>query len=326
LPSLWPDGGGHNRSWPALERQTGLSPQQQHSVLRRLKRFGVNAETIWLRYAASNGRQIAKQQFFLDLRLIDQDQRLVTYTSLYIHLLDQFLWGLLSWEGENAAGKSTLLKLIAGILKPGRGRLTVLGEDTRRSTPASMARKIGYLSQNPNDYLFEDTVEDELRFTLNNLGREDQGMVDRVLEKLDLSGVRGANPRDLSGGERQRVAMASVLVAGPELLLLDEPTRGIDYKLKNELGTLLREQNEQGLTTVLVTHDVEFAAEYARQVAVMFDGRIVAAGSKYQILTGSAFYSPQIARLFYGIAGDVLTVGDAVEKIRLIGGVAPKSG
>jgi energy-coupling factor transport system ATP-binding protein len=228
--------------------------------------------------------------------------------------------------GENAAGKSTLLKLIAGILKPGRGRLTVLGEDTRRSTPASMARKIGYLSQNPNDYLFEDTVEDELRFTLNNLGREDQGMVDRVLEKLDLSGVRGANPRDLSGGERQRVAMASVLVAGPELLLLDEPTRGIDYKLKNELGTLLREQNEQGLTTVLVTHDVEFAAEYARQVAVMFDGRIVAAGSKYQILTGSAFYSPQIARLFYGIAGDVLTVGDAVEKIRLIGGVAPKSG
>jgi energy-coupling factor transport system ATP-binding protein len=224
--------------------------------------------------------------------------------------------------GENAAGKSTLLKLIAGILKPGRGRLAVLGEDTRRSTPASMARKIGYLSQNPNDYLFEDTVEEEIRFTLNNLGRADQGMVDGILEKLDLNGVSGANPRDLSGGERQRVALASVLVAGPDLLLLDEPTRGMDYSLKKELGTLLQEQNQQGLTTVLVTHDVEFAAEYARQVAVMFDGRIVAAGSKHQILAGSAFYSPQIARLFYGIAGDVLTVSDAVEKMRTISGAA----
>ncbi len=218
--------------------------------------------------------------------------------------------------GENAAGKSTLLKLIPGILKPGRGRVTVLGEDTRRRTPASMARKVGYLSQNPNDYLFEDTVEDELRFTLNNFGRADQGMVDGVLEKLDLNGVRGANPRDLSGGERQRVALASVLVAGPELLLLDEPTRGMDYSLKNELGTLLRDLSEQGLTIVLVTHDVEFAAEYARSVAVMFDGRITSSGTKYRVLRGSAFYSPQIARLFNNIADDVLTVGDALEKIR----------
>ena len=161
-------------------------------------------------------------------------------------------------------------------------------------------------------------MEDEIRFTLNNLGRADQGMVDGILEKLDLNEVRGANPRDLSGGERQRVALASVLVAGPELLLLDEPTRGMDYRLKNELGTLLRKQNERALTTVLVTHDVEFAAEYARQVAVMFDGRIVAAGTKHQILTGSAFYSPQIARLFHGIAGDVLTVSDAVKKLHAI--------
>jgi energy-coupling factor transport system ATP-binding protein len=223
--------------------------------------------------------------------------------------------------GENAAGKSTLLKLIPGILKPGRGRVTVLGEDAGKCTTASMARRVGYLSQNPNDYLFEDTVEDELRFTLHNFGRADQGVIDRVLAELDLQGVRGANPRDLSGGERQRVALGSVLVAGPELLLLDEPTRGMDYSLKNELGALLRKRNEQGLTTVLVTHDVEFAAEYARQVAVMFDGRIVAAGSKYQVLKGSAFYSPQIARLFNNIRDNVLTVADALESMNGIVGV-----
>ena len=222
--------------------------------------------------------------------------------------------------GENAAGKSTLLKMIPGILKPGRGRVTVLGEDTGNSTPASMARKIGYLSQNPNDYLFEDTVEGELRFTLNNLGRADQGMVDGVLEKLDLNGVRGANPRDLSGGERQRVALASVLVAGPELLLLDEPTRGMDYSLKNELGTLLQGLNERGLTTILVTHDVEFAAEYARRVTMMFDGRITGDGSKYQVLKGSAFYSPQMARLFNNIRDNILTVDDAIESMKDIVG------
>jgi energy-coupling factor transporter ATP-binding protein EcfA2 len=218
--------------------------------------------------------------------------------------------------GENAAGKSTLLKLISGLLKPGRGRVTVLGEDTRRSTPAMMARKVGYLSQNPNDYLFEDTVEDELRFTINNLGLAGRGIIDDILARLSLAGVRGANPRDLSGGERQRVALASVLAAGPELLLLDEPTRGLDYTLKNELGRLLQDLGERGLTTVLVTHDVEFAAEYARNVAFMFDGRITASGARHQVLKGSAFYSPQIARLFNNIADDVVTVGDALEKMR----------
>lgn len=218
--------------------------------------------------------------------------------------------------GENAAGKSTLLKLVSGLLKPGRGRVTVLGKDTRRSAPAMMARKVGYLSQNPNDYLFEDTVEDELRFTLHNLGLADEGIVDDILARLGLTEVRRSNPRDLSGGERQRVALASVLAAGPELLLLDEPTRGLDYILKKELGRLLQDMGDRGLTTILVTHDVEFAAEYARSVAVMFDGRIAGSGAKHQVLRGSAFYSPQIARLFSNIADDVVTVGDALEKMR----------
>ncbi len=110
----------------ALGRHTGLSPQQQHSVLRRLKRFGVNAETLWQRYTASNGRQIDKQRFFLDLPLIDRDQQLVTYTSLYVHLLDQFLWGLLSWAEIRKTGNE-LLSLVAG--KFGASPVMIAGPD-----------------------------------------------------------------------------------------------------------------------------------------------------------------------------------------------------
>ena len=116
--------------------------------------------------------------------------------------------------GENAAGKTTLLKHLVGLLKPDRGRVLVLGQDTRRTSPQELARVVGYLSQNPNDYLFQPTVADELQFTLTNLGLPDSGSIDRTLEKLALESFRAVNPRDLSSGERQRVALASVMVAG----------------------------------------------------------------------------------------------------------------
>jgi len=215
--------------------------------------------------------------------------------------------------GENAAGKSTFLKQMAGILQPGRGSVTVQGKDTRKSKLAEMARFVGYLSQNPNDYLFQDTVREELCFTLNNLGIPDHGAVDDVLTKLGLTEMSEVNPRDLSSGERQRVALGSVLVAKPKIMLLDEPTRGIDYLLKSELGSLLLSLNRDGITVVVITHDVEFAAEYADRVMMMFDGTIVSDGPKQQVLGGSVFYSPQIARLFKHIAGDVLTVKEGIK-------------
>ncbi|MBC7326460.1 MAG: ABC transporter ATP-binding protein, partial [Moorella sp. (in: Bacteria)] len=124
--------------------------------------------------------------------------------------------------GNNGAGKSTLLKTMAGLLKPGRGRVQLMGRDlSGGGRPA--AGRVAYLSQNPNAYLFQDTVEEELLFTLKNCGLPDDGVVDELLEKLALQRCRRVNPRDLSSGERQRVALASVLVTRPRLLVLDEP-------------------------------------------------------------------------------------------------------
>lgn len=217
--------------------------------------------------------------------------------------------------GENAAGKTTLLKNMVGILKPGRGSVIVMNKDTRKTPLTEISRYIGYLSQNPNDYLFQDTVKDELLFTVNNLGLDDNGVIDDTLKKLGLSQYKDINPRDLSSGERQRVALASVLVAKPKLLVLDEPTRGIDYRLKNELGELLINLKNEGITVIVVTHDVEFAAEYAERVIMMFDGRIVSDGPKYQVLGESLFYAPQMARLFKDISDNILTVRDGIQKI-----------
>lgn len=215
--------------------------------------------------------------------------------------------------GENGAGKSTLLKNVAGLLRPGRGKALIKGSDLNKKGERYRGRLAAYLSQNPNDYLFQDSVEDELLFTLKNFGMENDGIVEKLLEELQISCHRRVNPRDLSSGERQRVALASVLVAGPELLLLDEPTRGLDYRLKAELGRFLTGRAAAGAGVVLTTHDVEFAAEYARRVIMMFGGRIVSDGSKHEVLGQSVYYSSQIGKLCRGFCDGILTFGEAVE-------------
>jgi len=215
--------------------------------------------------------------------------------------------------GENAAGKTTLLKTIVGLLKPGRGQVKVLNRDTRNTSVEELAGSVGYLSQDPNDYLSLPSVREELNFTLKNLGLSDNGKSEEILKQLRLNQHADVNPRDLSTGERQRVALASVLVARPKLLLLDEPTRGLDYQLKMELGNILLQLQAKGTAILLVTHDVEFAAEFARDVILMAKGTIIDMGSKYKVLTRSTFYSPQVSKLFYKINDDVVTLDEARE-------------
>jgi energy-coupling factor transporter ATP-binding protein EcfA2 len=217
--------------------------------------------------------------------------------------------------GENGAGKSTLLRQLTGMLKPDRGSVEVLGRDMSRNGFKEIRRHTAYLSQNPNDYLFQDTVEDELLFTLKNFGLEETAAAGEMLEKFHLSRHRRTNPRDLSSGERQRVALASVLVTGPSLIILDEPTRGVDFRLKAELGRLLQQETEKGHTVIVVTHDVEFAAEYAARAVMMFAGRIVSDGEKHEVLGKSVFYSPQMGKMCRGICDGVLTFAEAQDRI-----------
>jgi len=188
--------------------------------------------------------------------------------------------------GENGSGKTTLLKNINGLLKSSRGKINIYNEGETLSEneyPIS----IGYLSQNPNDYLFLNTAEEEIAFTMKTLNKEDYSWTEELMNTLGIAKHRKTNPRDLSTGERQRVALAAVLAVKPKILLLDEPTRGLDYDLKQQLGEIILELQKSGTTIVMVSHDVEFAAEYSDEIILLDKGEIVDKGNKYNLLSNS---------------------------------------
>jgi ABC-type multidrug transport system ATPase subunit len=212
--------------------------------------------------------------------------------------------------GRNGAGKTTLLKCLVGLHRPTRGRALAGGQDNAGRDVAAICRLVGYLPQDPNALLFADTMREELLITLRDHGIADRGAVDALLVRLGLAQHSHAYPRDLSAGERQRVALGAIMVTHPRALLLDEPTRGLDYGAKQRLAELLRDWRSEGIATLLVTHDVEFAALLADRVILLGRGEVIADGPAATVLGASPLFAPQIARLFPGTSW--LTSDDAL--------------
>lgn len=187
--------------------------------------------------------------------------------------------------GRNGAGKSTLLRAAAGLLKPVRGRIELAGD-------------MALLTQNPADYLVRERVGDELP---GNGGS-------RALAEVGLAGTEDSDPRDLSGGQRQRLALA-ITMAGrrepgqrPAVVALDEPTRGLDSALKNELAGLARDLADGGAAVIIATHDVEFAAAFAERVVLLGPGNVIADGPAKEVLSGGWYFATEVARIL-GLAG-----------------------
>lgn len=215
--------------------------------------------------------------------------------------------------GGNGAGKSTLLQLMAGLLKPQRGSIRLKGQELRRMKAAEAHRVIGYLSQNPSAYFIHETVGEELRSAAERSGEPEAGQrLERLVELLDLGEVLQRHPYDLSGGERQKAALACVLLASPQLLLLDEPTKGLDPNVKQAWGEWLQTLHEQGMTIVLVTHDIEFAAKYATRCAMLFDGEVTSEGPPRAFFSENYFYTTTIHRLVREVAPQALTVEEVL--------------
>ncbi len=200
--------------------------------------------------------------------------------------------------GRNGSGKTTLLRQINGLLHPQSGCVRVRGSDIADTPTSDLARMVGYLPQHPAAMLFNPTVADELRFTLRCQGLA--GDVVDILAELGLAHLAERNPFDLSGGERQRAALAAVLVGHPPVLLLDEPTRGMDYARKAELAALLRRLAGSGTAAVLATHDVDLVAACADRVIVLADGEIAADGPPRDVLTSLPGFATQINQVFGG--------------------------
>jgi energy-coupling factor transport system ATP-binding protein len=218
--------------------------------------------------------------------------------------------------GRNGSGKTTLLRLVMGLLAAKQGEIRVLGEATGGRDVAAISRQVAYLPQNPDDLLFADSVAGELEMTLHNHRLPvATPWIEKLLQQLHLDEVADAYPRDLSVGQRQRVAIGAVTVTRPPLMLLDEPTRGLDYAAKRQLISLWREWRAAGMGLLLVTHDVELVAEVADRVLVLGDGEIIAEGLPQQVLPASPLFAPQIARLFPEQGW--LTVEDALAGLAL---------
>ncbi len=206
---------------------------------------------------------------------------------------------VLALMGRNGAGKTTLLKLLVGLLKPTQGRVLVAGGDTRHLALEAIVRQVGYVPQHPDVLLFSDTVREELAFTRGNHGLPPGGpAVEALLAQLDLTRYVDRDPKDLSVGERQRVALAAILAAEPAVLLLDEPTRGMDYRQKAALGRVLRTLAGAGRAIVLATHDVELVAAIADTVALMSEGQIVVHGPARSVMADSLVFASQVSKLF----------------------------
>jgi energy-coupling factor transport system ATP-binding protein len=218
--------------------------------------------------------------------------------------------------GRNGSGKTTLLKQLVGLLKPDKGEVRIADHDgvrsinTRKAPLEEIIEVVGYVPQDPNALLFNDTVQQELDFTRRGHYLPPTTNSD-LLHALNLGKHANSYPRDLSVGERQRVALAAILVAEPQILLLDEPTRGLDYKQKADLVEILRAEKARGRTILMATHDVELVASCADRVVLLGDGEVVVDGPVRQVMSESLVFASQINKLFRDPA--FLTVGDALE-------------
>lgn len=202
--------------------------------------------------------------------------------------------------GPNGAGKTTLLRTLVGLIAPDQGSILYKGKKIAFQSTAQLSRDMGYLPQDPNALLFSETVQQELETTLRNHHLPPAStIIEHLLTQLNIQSKANAYPRDLSTGEKQRVALGAMVVTQPEIIILDEPTRGLDQLIKNALLALLMEWNQNGKTILLVTHDVEFAAAFASRMLILEGGQIVSQGDPRKIMRCHPRYTPQIAQLYH---------------------------
>ncbi len=207
--------------------------------------------------------------------------------------------------GGNGAGKSTTLKTICGICKPYRGKVELFGKPIK-SYGASLYRGcVAMLPQDPRSLFVGKTLREDLR----EMCRE-EGPIQAVAETCEITHLVDAHPYDLSGGEQQRAALAKVLLTNPKLLLLDEPTKGLDSFFKGKFAEILKKLKAEGITTVLVSHDVEFCAEYADLVGMFFDGQIVTTDTPHRFFGQNSFYTTAANRMSRCVFQNAVTAGD----------------
>ncbi len=195
---------------------------------------------------------------------------------------------MLSLVGENGAGKSTISKLICGFYAPASGEIKWQGRSLLNESIKERAEKIGYIMQNPNQMISQNKIFDEVALGLVNRGWQKEAIKEKVWEILEVCGLypfRSWPISALSYGQKKRVTIASILVLEPELLILDEPTAGQDFKNYTEMMHFLEKLNQNGKTILMITHDMHLMLEYTERTLVLKKGQVVVDASPYEVLT-----------------------------------------
>jgi energy-coupling factor transport system ATP-binding protein len=224
--------------------------------------------------------------------------------------------------GQNGSGKTTLVKHFNGLLKPTEGSVRVDGEETVKQGIRRLGQRVGYVFQNPDHQIFSDTVADEVAFGPKIREMEADEIEERVREALVAVGMEGRGDEDpfgLTKGERQRVAVASVLAVRPEVLILDEPTTGLDYTEQRSMMDLVKRLNEGGSTIIAVTHTMWVVAEYAHRALVIRDGKMVLSGTVREVfaeeetLRDASLRPPHIVSFSNSMGFPVLSVEEMLK-------------
>lgn len=222
--------------------------------------------------------------------------------------------------GGNGSGKTTTLMVMAGLQKPYRGSVRLHGRKLRSYKPADLYRHcLAVLPQNPQTVFIHNTVREDLEEMCMALHDTKEQMEDKITEvgrKIKIEHLFNKHPYDLSGGEQQLCAIAKVLLSEPEVLLLDEPTKGIDVEGKQRLADILQQLKKEGVTMIMVTHDVEFAAENADRCGLFFDGEILAAAEPVSFFAENHFYTTAAGRMSRGCFDHVVTVEQLIQRCR----------
>ena len=216
--------------------------------------------------------------------------------------------------GGNGAGKTTLLSVMAGVLHPYEGKILLDGAERKKKNKD--IPKIALLPQNPQTLFVRDTVEEDLHEIMDN-SEENRDFVNEAVSLCRLEGLRHRHPYDLSGGERQRAALAKLLLTQPDILLLDEPVKGLDVKSKNETGEILRALAQTGVCIIIVSHDTDFSAEYSDRCALFFDGELTGTDNPKIFFSENTFYTTAARRMSRGIIDNAVTKSDILYALGL---------
>lgn len=231
--------------------------------------------------------------------------------------------------GGNGTGKSTTLSLISRLRKPYRGKVLLNGKDIRRYAERELFRGyLGVLPQNPETLFVKKTVELELfemiggqkdkRDEEYDIEMDKREAIEGIIKVCHLEGLLHRHPYDLSGGEKQRLALAKILLLRPKLLLMDEPTKGLDSYFKEEFAEIIRLLLEQGVTIFMISHDIEFCANYGDRCGLFFDGSIAASGTPVEFFAGNNFYTTAANRMARKYVPEAVTGKDVVEWLKTL--------